>query len=445
MGLLDCVSDALGLLPGDARLLAAVSGGADSTAMLAACAAVRGKAFCASGGLRVAHVDHGLRPIEECAGDAEAVRALCDRLGVGCTVTAVGRGKIEAWAREKGSGIEAAARHFRYEALRREAERVNADYVLVAHTQDDALETALMRVLRGSGPRGLALMPRLCRFAAIPSGVLSGAQNFMPGYEDGESWGRGIFDASRGGTPVEGVTEDQTEGDVGAPQERTYRPKCSVRSEGSATQVAATAPLMILRPLRDVTRKEVIAFLAEQGLSYRTDSTNGDVQYLRNRIRRQLVPVLDANFPEWRKGVRETAETQGLAADFIEDEAEKRVRAHGGGAESATVIENLDELPEIVREEVLFAAIDRIKSDGRPVRRRVVRDFAHDARVKAADAGDGIRLRRGLPVRVGRDAACYEKGFSLLIKDAGEYRINGLLIQAAKTDGGLIIHIEGKE
>jgi tRNA(Ile)-lysidine synthase len=202
---------------------------------------------------------------------------------------------------------------------------------------------------------------------------------------------------------------------------------------------------MILRPLRDVTRREVIAFLAEQGLPYRTDSTNADVRYLRNRIRRRLVPVLDANFPEWRKGLLETAETQGLAADFIGDETEKRVRAHGGGAESATLIENLDELPEILREEALFAAIDRIKGDERSVRRRVVRDFAHDARVKAADAGDGIRLSRGLPVRVAWDEAVYEKGFSLLIKDAGEYRINGLLIQAAKVDGGLVIQVEGIE
>jgi tRNA(Ile)-lysidine synthase len=201
---------------------------------------------------------------------------------------------------------------------------------------------------------------------------------------------------------------------------------------------------MIFRPLRDVTRKEVIMFLAEQGLSYRTDSTNRDVRYLRNRIRLRLVPVLDENFPEWRKGLLEMAETQGLAADFIDGEMEERVRMRDSGAESAMIIENLDEMPEILREEALFAAIDRIKGDERTVRRRVVRDFAHDSRVKAADAGDGIRLNRGGPVRVGRDEAFYEKGFSLLIKDAGEYRINGLVIQAAKVDGGLVVHINGK-
>jgi tRNA(Ile)-lysidine synthase len=402
MALLGSVSEALGLLPEGVRLLAAVSGGADSTAMVAACAMVRGRAFCAGGGLRVVHVDHGLRPAEECAGDAAAVRALCGRLGIGCTVAEVGRGKIAAWAREKGSGIEAAARHFRREALRHEAERINADYILVAHTRDDALETVLMRALRGAGPRGLALMPRLCRFAAIrfaalPSGVLGEAQN------------------SRAGSAGE--------------------------------QDAAASPLMILRPLRDVTRREVIAFLAEQGLSYRTDSTNADVRYLRNRIRRRLVPVLDEHFPEWRTGLLETAETQGLAADFIGDEAKKRARTRteGGGDEpAAAVIENLDELPEILREEALFAAFDRLKDAGdeRTARRRTVRDFARDERMRAADLGGGIRASRGLPVRVARDEAFYEKGCSLLIKDAGAYRIDGLLIQAANVDGGLVIHVE---
>jgi tRNA(Ile)-lysidine synthase len=375
-------------VPRDARLLAAVSGGADSVAMLAACAAVRGRSFCKGGGLSVVHVDHGLRPQDECDGDAEAVRALCGRLGVACTVSAVGRGKIEARAQDEGSGVEAAARHFRHEALRHEAERVHADFILIAHTQDDALETVLMRFLRGAGPHGLALMPR---FASYP----------------------------QSGRKVCG------------------RRVCACKTE--------SAPF-IFRPLRDVTRAEVLIFLAEQGLSYRTDSTNADVRYLRNRIRRCLVPVLDEKFPEWRKGLLETAETQGLAVDFIEDELAKRVRMREGGAEADVVIENLDELPDILREEALFAAIDRVKGDERTVRRRVVRDFTRDPHMTAADAGDGVRLKRGgLPVRVLRDEAAYEKGFSLLIKEAGEYVINGLVIQAAQVDGGLVVHIHRKQ
>jgi tRNA(Ile)-lysidine synthase len=415
------VVEALGELPGDARLLAAVSGGADSTAMLAACAAVRGRAFCEGGSLSVVHIDHGLRPPEECAGDAEAVRSLCRRLTVECTVAAVGRGKIEAWARDEGSGIEAAARHFRHEALRREAERVHADFILVAHTQDDALEMALMRFLRGAGPRGLALMPR---FAPYPQ------SSFSPGDSPQEDKGKSCLDYA-GANSRSGSKSAETKDHLNGSLYKT-----------------STSP-SIFRPLRDVTRAEVLIFLAEQGLSYRTDSTNADVRYLRNRVRRCLVPVLDENFAEWRKGLLATAETQRLAADFIEDELEKRVQPHGCGTESVEgsgmFIENLEELPEILREEALFAAIDRVKGGERTVRRQVVREFARDSQMKAADAGDGIRLRRGgLPVRVARDEAFYEKGFSLLIKEAGAYSINGLHIQAANVDGGLAVHIKGK-
>jgi tRNA(Ile)-lysidine synthetase-like protein len=474
---MDLVSGALGELPEEARLLAAVSGGADSTAMLAACASVRGRAFCERGVLSVVHVDHGLRPPEECAGDAEVVRSLCDRLGVACTVAVIGRGKIEAWARDTGSGIEAAARHFRHEALRREAARVQADFILVAHTQDDALETAVMRFLRGSGPRGLALMPRFAPGAGGFSTQEDGGQgqtrldyvgaNPQGGPEfaktknqlngaDGQLCCRPLgfhAGALRGPTPVEGVVEARRAGTRGRPGNLLPPPQgdCNLLPPPLDDCNLSHSPL-IFRPLRDVTRAEVLGFLTERGISYRTDSTNADVRYLRNRIRRCLVPVLDENFAEWRKGVLETAETQGLAADFIEDELEKRVRirdeavsADGSGEKSGVVIENLDELPDILREEALFAAFDRIKGDERTVRRRVVRDFARDSRVKAADAGDGVRLRRcGLPVRVARDEAFYEKGCSLLIKDAGEYTMNGLIIQAAHGDGGLIVHIKGK-
>jgi hypothetical protein len=51
--------------------------------------------------------------------------------------------------------------------------------------------------------------------------------------------------APHGFVPVEGVAEDQTERDVAVPKVRTYRPECSVRSEGSATQVAATSPFLL--------------------------------------------------------------------------------------------------------------------------------------------------------------------------------------------------------
>ena len=143
--------------------LAAVSGGADSTAMLAAvCALLPGQA--APFRLHCLHVEHGIRPAEESRGDADFARSLCEGFGVPCAVVSIAPGKIAKTAKRLNTGIEAAARFYRRRALFREARRIEAETgapvrILVAHTRDDALENALMRILRGAGPEGLAAMP----------------------------------------------------------------------------------------------------------------------------------------------------------------------------------------------------------------------------------------------------------------------------------------------
>jgi tRNA(Ile)-lysidine synthase len=138
-------------------LLAAVSGGADSTALLAAAAALRGGACCRFR-LNVLHVDHALRG-DESRADAEAVVGLCESLDVPCRVVTAAEGLIEREARRGGRGVEAAARDIRHAARRDEAERLGACLILIAHTRNDALESTLLRILRGAGPAGLAAMP----------------------------------------------------------------------------------------------------------------------------------------------------------------------------------------------------------------------------------------------------------------------------------------------
>ncbi|MDR0376546.1 MAG: tRNA lysidine(34) synthetase TilS, partial [Spirochaetaceae bacterium] len=151
------VSGALGAWEKGTRFLAAVSGGADSTAMLAALTAFAGERGLVT---RCFHVEHGLRAAEESRGDAAGVRELCRKLGVPCKVAHIPPGKIAATAAKQGIGLEAAARFYRHALWDREARRIGAARVLVAHTRDDVLETVLMRVLRGSGPAGLAAMER---------------------------------------------------------------------------------------------------------------------------------------------------------------------------------------------------------------------------------------------------------------------------------------------
>jgi len=123
-------------------------------AMLAALCALRPKEtlFCI-------HVNHSLRQAESAA-DAEFVAAFCKKLEISCRVVDIPPGKIARFAKRKGTGIEAAARFFRRRAFLREAARIGENVlILTAHTKDDLLETALMRVLRGSGPAGLAILP----------------------------------------------------------------------------------------------------------------------------------------------------------------------------------------------------------------------------------------------------------------------------------------------
>ncbi len=136
----------------DVTVVAAVSGGCDSVALLRALHAIRATG---PGRICVAHLNHRLRPSAD--GDEQFVVDLCRRLGVTCDV---GRADVDRWAVESGDGLEAAARRARYEFLEQAAGRLGARFVATAHTADDQAETILHRIVRGTGIRGLSGMAR---------------------------------------------------------------------------------------------------------------------------------------------------------------------------------------------------------------------------------------------------------------------------------------------
>ena len=364
------VSAALKDCPQGTVFLVAVSGGADSMALLVSLCAVipKEKFICI-------HIEHGLRPAEESMGDAEFVREFCTANGVECRVRHIKPGKIAGTAKRKGIGIEAAARYFRHRALSKEAKRIeglNADgdassgvnpFILLAHTKDDLLETVLMRVLRGVGPAGLAAMRSVS--------------------------GR------------------------------------------------------IMRPLLSMNRSDVIDYLKAKNISWREDSTNNDTQFLRNKIRHRLAPLLSESFSSWKKGVAALAQTQSLAAEFIGKEAEQRIKweffvktsrqdAKTQSSQRKKEIEyvSTDEVvffkqPQIIREEAIFNAINILFSSfaslrGNPtaksVRRAVVRRFC-EGKVNAADLGS-VRVKRGNgKITLSKaDKKHFERGFSRLIQ-----------------------------
>ena len=135
------------MLRGGDVVLVAVSGGADSVALLDV---LRGLAPELGLRLRVAHVNHGLRA--ESDADAAFVADLCARWDLPLQVERV---TVERTPGTGWEGLEAAARRARHAALGRAAVAVGADRIATGHTADDQAETVLMRLLEGAGPRGL--------------------------------------------------------------------------------------------------------------------------------------------------------------------------------------------------------------------------------------------------------------------------------------------------
>jgi tRNA(Ile)-lysidine synthase len=140
------------LRPGD-RVCCAISGGADSTALLLLLNAANTLPKNALGvGLSAAHVHHGLRGPEADADQAFVVE-LCERMGVPLLTHAV---DTAAHASRQGETIEEAARNLRYDFFRSLIATGKATHVLTAHTLDDQAETVLMKLLRGAWLEGLA-------------------------------------------------------------------------------------------------------------------------------------------------------------------------------------------------------------------------------------------------------------------------------------------------
>ena len=242
-------------------IVSALSGGADSVALLHALASAGPER-----GVRVvaAHLDHQLRP--DSTEDARFCRELCDRLGVALHT---GRADVAARAARDGGGIEQAARIERHAFLRAVRKQTEAAAIALAHTRDDQAETVLLRLLRGSGRVGL-----------------------------------------------------------GAMRARTRR---------------------LLRPLLDVSRAEVLAYLEAHGLAWREDASNQDVRFARNRVRHELVPYLERRFnPRVREALARSAGQMADEADALAGQADAlHARAAEGDSLSRAVLR--DAPPAIAR------------------------------------------------------------------------------------------------
>ena len=151
--------------PGDwqnVSVVIAVSGGADSVALLRGLVALKQEG---SGTLHVVHVHHQLR---ETAADTDQkfVEQLAESMNLPVHTL---RADVRKMARERGDGIEEAARQARYDLLQTTAEKLGARFVVTAHTADDQVETILYRIFRGTGISGLRGIPRVRRLGPAVS------------------------------------------------------------------------------------------------------------------------------------------------------------------------------------------------------------------------------------------------------------------------------------
>lgn len=132
------------IIPEQSRVCVALSGGLDSVVLLHLFAQLRNHYQ-----LTAVHVHHGLSAHADQW--ADFCQSLCSQLDISLSVEHV------HIARNDPSGIEAAARHARYQAISRQA----SEYIALAHHRDDQAETLLLQLLRGAGLKGLSAMPRI--------------------------------------------------------------------------------------------------------------------------------------------------------------------------------------------------------------------------------------------------------------------------------------------
>ena len=144
-------------MPSDSPILLALSGGADSRALLSLLCE-----YCRSTGapLYAAHVNHMIRG-DDAVRDRDFCRDVCKSLGVRCFTLDC---DVPAIARERGIGIEQAARDVRYEFFMRLMREHNIPILATAHNADDVLETLIFNVSRGSGLRGIGSIPEAREF-----------------------------------------------------------------------------------------------------------------------------------------------------------------------------------------------------------------------------------------------------------------------------------------
>lgn len=259
------------------RVLVAVSGGPDSTALISF---LMGLGQELSLTLNAFHLDHRFRPSSD--REAQAVMNMMDGLGVECTVKAF---DVPEYAKNNKLSLELAARRIRYRMLEETAAAQAANRVALGHQADDQVETFLWRLIRGSGFTGLSGIPPV----------------------------RGIF----------------------------------------------------IRPLLNVSRLEIEAYLKEKKLAFISDPSNLDVAITRNRVRHDLLPHLEAYNPLVKQVILNAVELIREDEKFLNEVVEESWEeiAETSAKSVRLPVEALLGLPLSLRRRLLRRAVGEVQGD----------------------------------------------------------------------------------
>lgn len=265
------------------RVLVAVSGGADSVALLLLLHSIRVDYDLS---LYAFHLNHRYRG-DAADKDQAFVEALCIEKGITCFAYAE---DIEAYAKTSGQSFETAARERRYKLMDTLMDEHGIHKVALAHHLNDQVETFFQRLIRGSGIDGLTGMSLM-----------------------------------RSGTYI--------------------------------------------RPLLELSKTAILAYLEEEKQPYCIDETNTDVSYMRNKIRQELIPYLELHFnPSIVSGIGGTMTRLQQDRDFLDQTASAFV-------DSCVLIQN----------QRWAVKIDQVQALHSAIRPRVIRLLF--ARVKGALVG----------------------------------------------------------
>ena len=264
------------------RVVAALSGGADSVCLLYLLAAFRDEF-----GIRVraVHVHHGLRG-EEADRDAEFAEKICGTLSIPCRVV---KKDVRGYGAENGLSEEEAGRILRYEALETEAAAWEAGEpdrgrvkIAVAHHRGDQAETIFHHLFRGSGLGGLKGIP----------------------YTRGR----------------------------------------------------------VVRPLLETDREEIRSYLRERGIGWVEDSSNGSLDYTRNKIRNRLLPEIRLELnPQAEESLVRMGRIAGQAQEYLRAQARAWLEQHArtDGDRGVWIPQRLDLEAPVIRSYVIMLALEQ--------------------------------------------------------------------------------------